>query len=94
MKSSHNNRKQLEGLIEAYFKEAVDPGLKCFPPSNIYLANISLDVGAFYAPRNDYLNAVKTYKNAHLPFKNNNQYFQKDYYMFLKRYIKYNIKRR
>ena len=91
-KASHNNRKQLEGVIEDYFKEAVNAGLKCLPPTNIYLANISLDVGSFFAARNDYLNAVKVFKNAHLPFKNNSQYFQKDYYMFLKRYIKYNIK--
>ena len=91
-KASHTNRKKLEGVIENYFKEAIDAGLKCLPDTNIFLANISLDVGTFYAVRNDYLNAVKIFGKAYPPFKNNSQYFQKDYYMFLKRFIKYNIK--
>ena len=91
-KDSHKNRKDLEGKIENYFKEAIRAGLKCLPVTNIYLANISLDVGTFYAVRNDYLNAVKIFNWAYLPFKNNSQYFQKDYYMYLKRFIKYNIK--
>ena len=91
-KASLSNRKELEEEIENYFKEAITAGLKCLPVTNIYLANISLDVGTFYAMRNDYLNAVNIFKWAYLPFKNNSQYFQKDYYMFLKRFIKYNIK--
>ena len=91
-KATHNNRKQLEAVIENYFKEAIQAGLKCLPTTNIYLANISLDVGTFYAVRNDYLNAVRIFYWAYLPFKNNSQYFQKDYCMFLKRFIKYNIK--
>ena len=91
-KASHTNRKDLEKIIENYFKEAIRAGLKCLPVTNIYLANIALDVGTFYAARNDYLNAVKIFNWAHLPFKNNSQYFQKDYYMYLKRFIKYNIK--
>ena len=86
------NRRDLEEVIEDYFKSAIDTGLKCLPITNIYLANISLDVGTFYAVRNDYLNAVKIYNWAYLPFKNNSQNFQKDYYMYLKRFIKYNIK--
>ena len=91
-KASHQNSKQLEEYIENYFKEAIRAGRKCLPPTNIYLANISLDVGSFYAARNDYLNAVEIYKCAYSPFKTNSQYFQKDYCMFLKRFIKYNIK--
>ena len=91
-KASHKNSKQLEEFIEKYFKEAINAGLKCLPSTNIYLANISLDVGTFYAARNDYLNAVEIFKCAYSPFKNNSQYFQKDYHMFLKRFIKYNIK--
>jgi hypothetical protein len=91
-KISHQNSKQLEEYIENYFKEAIRAGRKCLPSTNIYLANISLDVGSFYAARNDYLNAVDIYKSAYSPFKNNSQYFQKDYCMFLKRFIKYNIK--
>ena len=91
-KASHSNKKKLEDDIESYFKAAIEVGLKCLPANNIYLANISLDVGTFYAVRDDYLNAVKIYKCAYLPFKNNSQYFQKDYYMYLKRFIKYNIK--
>ena len=91
-KISHQNSKQLEEYIETYFKEAIRAGRKCLPSTNIYLANISLDVGSFYAARNDYLNAVEIYKSAYSPFKNNSQYFQKDYCMFLKRFIKYNIK--
>ena len=91
-KASHTNRKKLESIIENYFKEAINAALKCLPMNNIYLANIALDVGTFYAVRNDYLNAVKIFNWAYLPFKNNSQYFQKDYYMYLKRFIKYNIK--
>ena len=91
-KASHINRRDLEEIIEMYFKEAIQSGLKCLPVTNIYLANISLDVGTFYAVRNDYLNAVKIYNWAYIPFKKNSQYFQKDYYMYLKRFIKYNIK--
>ena len=91
-KASHTNRQKLEEEIEKYFKDAIEVGLKCLPVTNIYLANISLDVGAFYAVRNDYLNAVKIFNWAYVPFKNNSQYFQKDYYMYLKRFIKYNIK--
>ena len=91
-KATHQNSKQLEEYIENYFKEAIRAGIKCLPPTNIYLANISLDVGSFYAARNDYLNAVEIYKSAFGPFKANSQYFQKDYCMFLKRFIKYNIK--
>ena len=91
-KASHKNSKQLEEFIEKYFKEAIAAGRNCLPSTNIYLANISLDVGSFYAARNDYLNAVEIFKCAFSPFKNNSQYFQKDYQMFLKRFIKYNIK--
>ena len=91
-KASHQNSKQLEEYIENYFKEAIRAGCKCLPATNIYLANISLDVGSFYAARNDYLNAVEIYKCAYSPFRTNSQYFQKDYCMFLKRFIKYNIK--
>ena len=91
-KASYANRRDIEMVIEKYFKDAIDAGLKCLPITNIYLANISLDVGSFYAVREDYLNAVKIYNWAYLPFKNNSQYFQKDYYMYLKRFIKYNIK--
>ena len=91
-KASHTNRRDIEEIIETYFKEAIQVGLKCLPITNIYLANISLDVGTFYAVRNDYLNAVKIYNWAYVPFKKNSQYFQKDYYMYLKRFIKYNIK--
>jgi hypothetical protein len=91
-KATHKNSKQLEEYIEKYFKEAIEAARKCLPSTNIYLANISLDVGSFYAARNDYLNAVEIFKCAYSPFKNNSQYFQKDYQMFLKRFIKYNIK--
>jgi len=91
-KASHKNIKQLEEYIEKYFKEAISAGRKCLPSTNIYLANISLDVGTFYAARSDYLNAVEIFKCAYSPFKNNSQYFQIDYHMFLKRFIKYNIK--
>ena len=91
-KASFVNRRDIEEVIESYFKEAIEVGLKCLPVTNIYLANISLDVGSFYAVRNDYLNAVKIYNWAYIPFKNNSQYFQRDYYMYLKRFIKYNIK--
>ena len=86
------NRRDLENIIEAYFKSAIQAGLKCLPVNNIYLANIALDVGSFYAVKNDYLNAVKILNWAYLPFKNNMQYFQTDYLMYLKRFIKYNIK--
>ena len=91
-KATHNNRKELEADIENYFNEAIRAGLKCLPVTNIYLANLSLDVGSFYAARNDYLNAVKIFIWAYSPFKINSQYFQKDYQMYLKRFIKYNIK--
>ncbi len=89
---SNRSRTELEGIIENYFQEAIETGLKCLSQTNIYLANIALDVGTFYAARNDYLNAVKIFNWAYLPFKNNSQYFPKDYKMFLKRFIKYNIK--
>ena len=91
-KLSHTNRDFLEKEIEKYFKDAYNAGLKCLPVTNIYLANISLDVGTFFAVRNDYLNAVEIFKKALIPFKINSQYFQKDYHMYLKRFIKYNIK--
>ena len=91
-KASYTNRRDLEKVIETYFKNAIDVGLKCLSINNIYLANIALDVGSFYAVREDYLNAVKIFNWAFLPFKNNSQHFQRDYYMYLKRFIKYNIK--
>ena len=91
-KASHGNKQEIENLIQTYFRDAFETGLKCLPITNIYLANISLDVGSFYAVRNDYLNAVKIFNWAYIPFKNNSQHFQKDYYMYLKRFIKYNIK--
>jgi tetratricopeptide (TPR) repeat protein len=91
-KASHTNRRDIEEIIETYFKEAIQVGLKCLPVTNIYLANISLDVGTFYAVRGDYLNAVKIFNWAYVPFKKNSQYFLKDYCMYLKRFIKYNIK--
>ena len=91
-KASHGNKHEIENLIQTYFRDAFETGLKCLPITNIYLANISLDVGSFYAVRNDYLNAVKIFNWAYIPFKNNSQYFQIDYYMYLKRFIKYNIK--
>ena len=45
--------------------------LHCIISVLLYLANISLDVGSFYAVRNDYLNAVKIFNWAYIPFKNN-----------------------
>ena len=91
-KYDNPKNKDLENLIENYFKDAIENGLKCLSRSNIYLANLSLDSGTFYAFRDDYLNAVKIFNWAYLPFKQNSQDFQKDYYMYLKRFIKYNIK--
>ena len=91
-KFSNSKNKDLENLIENYFKDSIENGLKCLSRTNIYLANLSLDSGTFYAFRSDYLNAVKIFNWAYLPFKQNSQDFQKDYYMYLKRFIKYNIK--
>ena len=91
-KANFKNREELEQLIENYFKDAIGCGLKCLPMTNIYLANIAIDAGTFYAVRNDFLNAVKIFNWAYLPFKNNSQYFWKDYNMYLKRFVKYNIK--
>ena len=91
-KITNTNNQELENLIEKYFKESTENGLKCLSKNNIYLANLSLDAGTFYAIRNDYINAVKIFKHAYIPFKQNSQDFPKDYYMFLKRFIKYNIK--
>ena len=91
-KFSNNNNEELENKIENYFQNSIDNALKCLSKNNIFLANIALDCGIFYANRNDYLNAVKILNFAYFPFKQNSQDFQKDYYMFLKRFIKYNIK--
>ena len=91
-KETHANKSEIENIIQTYFKDAFETGLKCLSINNIYLANLSLDVGSFYAVRNDYLTAVKILNWAYVPFKINSQNFMKDYYMYLKRFIKYNIK--
>ena len=91
-KMSNTNNHELENLIESYFKQSIDNGIKCLSKTNIYLANLALNAGTFYSIREDYINAVKIFKWAYIPFKQNSQDFPKDYYMYLKRFIKYNIK--
>ena len=77
-KETHENKSEIENIIQTYFKDAFETGLKCLSINNIYLANLSLDVGTFYAVRNDYLTAVKILNWAYVPFKINSQYFVKD----------------